>query len=100
MSHRGRRNFSLTTISAGLFATPVNSFGADPVTGYSAAIAAPSHTAPAARRPIPARPIDPPNINPDRSMQRARTVDRLYEEVMRSSGCYLAARNAAITDGC
>jgi hypothetical protein len=100
MSHRGRRNFFLITISTGLFATSVNSFGADPVTGYSTAIAVPSQAAPAARRPIPAHPIDPPYTNLDRSLQRARTADRLYEEVMRTSGCFLAARNAAITGGC
>jgi hypothetical protein len=78
----------------------VSSFGADPVTGYSTAIAVPSQVVPAARRPIPAHPIAPPNTNPDRSMQRVRTADRLYEEVMRSSGCFLAGRNAAITGGC
>jgi hypothetical protein len=100
MSLRGRRNFSLIMITAGLFATPVNSFGADPVSGYSTAIAVPSQAAPAARRAIPAHPIDPPNTNLDRSMQRARTADRLYEEVMHTSGCFLVARNAAITGGC
>ena len=61
MSHQGRRNFFLITISAGLFATSVSSFGADPVTGYSTAIAVSSHAAPAAHRPIPAHPIEPPN---------------------------------------
>ena len=87
MSHRGRRHVTLITISAGLFAGSVSSFGADPGTSYSTAIAVPSHVAPAAHRP---NPIDPPGTNPDRTMQRARTVDRLYEEVMRSSGCSLA----------
>ena len=97
MSHRGRRHVTLIMISAGLFAGSVSSFGADPGTSYSTAIAVPSHVAPAAHRP---NPIDPPGTNPDRTMQRARTVDRLYEEVMRSSGCSLVARYAAIAGGC
>ena len=97
MSHRGRRHVTLITISAGLFAGSVSSFGADPGTSYSTATAVPSHVAPAAHRP---NPIDPPGTNPDRTMQRARTVDRPYEEVMRSSGCSLVARYAAIAGGC
>ena len=96
MSHRGRRNFSLITISAGLFATSVSGFRTDPGTGYSTAIAVPSHSA---RGPIPAHPIDPPGTHPNRSLQRARIVDQLYEEIMRSSGCFLAS-NASITGGC
>jgi len=96
MSHRGRRYFFLTTISAGLFATSVSGFGADPGTGYSTAIAGPSH---AARRVIPAHPVDPTDPNPNPSLQHARIVDQLYEEIMRSSGCALAS-NASIAGGC
>ena len=99
MSRLGR-HFSLITISAGLFATSVSSFGADPVTGYSTAIAVPSHAAPAARRPVPARPTGPPDTNPEHTKKGTRTVNRLYEEVMRSSGCSLTASYAAITGGC
>jgi len=98
MSREGR-HFSLITISAGLFATSVSSFGADPVTGYSTAIAVPSHAAPS-RRPVPAHPIDPPNTNPEHTKQRIQTVDRLYEEVMRSSRCSPTASYAAITGRC
>ena len=97
MSREGR-HFSLITISAGLFATSVSSFGADPVTGYSTAIAVPSYAAPS-RRPVPAHPIDPPDTHPNRSLQRARIVDQLYEEIMRPSGCFLVS-NASITGGC
>ena len=96
MSHRMRRRFVLITISAGLLASPVSGFGADSGTGYSTAIAGPSHSA---RRPIPAHPIDPPDTNPNRSVQHARIVDQLYEEIMRSSGCFLAS-NASIAGGC
>jgi len=96
MSYRGRRYFFLITISAGLFATSVDSFGADPETGHSTAIGVPSR---AARRAVPAHPIDPTDTNPNPSLQRARIVDQLYEEIMRSSGCFLAS-NASITGGC
>ena len=98
MSRVGR-HFSLITISAGLVATSVSSFGADPVTGYSTAIAVPSYAAPS-RRPVPAHPIDPPNTNPKHTKQRIQTVDRLYEEVMRSSRCSPTASYAAITGRC
>ena len=97
MSYRARLHFFLIPISAGLSATSVSGFGADPGTGYSTAIAAPSYSA---RGPIPAHPIDPLDTNPNRSLQRARIVDQLYEEIMRSSGCALAASNASIIGGC
>ena len=100
MRHRGRRYFSLITVSAGFVAASVGSFGADPGPDYSSAIAVPSHAAPAARRPLPAPLIGTPDTNPDRYLQHARMVDRLYEELMRSSGCFLASSNASITDGC
>ena len=57
MSYRARLHFFLIAISAGLFATSVSGFGADPGTGYSTAIGVPSH---AARRAVPAHPIDLP----------------------------------------
>src|SRR5580704_499089 len=88
MSHRGRRNFSLITISAGLFATSVNSFGADPVTGYSTAIAVPSQAAPAVRRPILAHPIDPSQYQPGSPSATRPNRRRLYEDVMRTSGWF------------
>ena len=48
----------------------------------------PSHRkrAPAGGRPTPVYPINLPDAKPDRSMQRTRIVDQLYEELMRSSG--------------
>ena len=87
MSRVGR-HFSLITISAGLVATSVSSFGA-----------VPSHAAPS-RQSVPAHPIDPPNTNPKHTKQRIQTVDRLYEEVMRSSRCSPTASYAAITGRC
>jgi hypothetical protein len=87
-------------LGAGFFAISGSSFGADLGTGYSTAIAVPHQAAPAGRRPIPAHPIDPPDAKPDRSMQRTRIVDQLYEKLMRSSGCSLASNNASIVGGC
>jgi hypothetical protein len=100
MSHRGRRYFALITVSAGFAAGSVGSFGADPRTGYSNAIAVPSHAAPAARQPLPAHPIDPPDTNPELYLQHAWIVDRLYDELMHSSECFLASSNASMKFGC
>jgi hypothetical protein len=76
---------ALAAIGAGFFAISTGTFGADPGTGYSTAIAVPSQTLPASRRPIPARPTVPPDAKPDLSVQRARIVEQLYEEIMRRS---------------
>lgn len=96
----GRR--ALTAVSAGFLAISVNAFGADLGTGYTSAIAVPSHPAPPGRRPIPARPIDPPAAKPDRSVERSRVVDQVYEELMRWTPpvCLSAATKAAMVAGC
>ena len=96
----GRCHAAVIVAGAGFFAISVSSFGADLGSGYATAIAVPPQAAPVGRRPIPAHPIDPPDAKPDRFMQRARIVDRLYEELMRSSGCSLASNNASIVGGC
>ena len=100
----GRYRFASLALSAGVFAISVSisvsSFGADLGTVYSTAIAVPSHAVPADRRPMPARPIDPPDAEPDRSAQRSRIVDELYERLMRLSACSLASNNASIAGGC
>ena len=90
----------LDGVSAGLFAISVSSFGADLGTGYSTAVAVPSYAVTAGRRPMPAHPIDPPDAEPDRSAQRGRIVDELYERLMRLSACSLASNNASIGGGC
>ena len=87
-------------VGAGFFAISASSFGADLGPGYSTAIAVPSHAPSAGRRPMTTHPIDPPAADPDRSMQRTRIVDELYERLMRSSACTLASNNAAIGGGC
>jgi len=51
---------ALAAIVAGLSGISVSAYGADLETGYSRTIAAPPRSAPAGRRSIPARPIDPP----------------------------------------
>ena len=90
---------ALAAIIAGIIAIS-SAYGADLETGYSRAIAAPPRSAPAVRRSIPARPIDPPDAEPKRAVQRAALVDQLYDELMRSSGCLLASSKASIAGGC
>ena len=65
-------------------------------------IAVPPQAAPAGRRPMPARPIVPPDAKPDLSVQRARIVDQLYEEIMRRSSpeCSSARNNASMAGAC
>jgi hypothetical protein len=91
---------ALATVGAGFFAISISTFGADPGTGYTTAIAVPSPAAPAARRPPPAHRIDPPVTTPDRPAQSTRIVDQLYERLMRTSGCSLASNHAAMAGGC
>jgi hypothetical protein len=95
----GRRRFAAMLVGAGFFAISVSSFGADLGTGYSTAIAVPPQAA-TGRRPIPAHPVDPPDSRPNGSTQHGPVVDKLYEELMRSSGCALATNNASIGGGC
>jgi hypothetical protein len=87
-------------IVAGLGITSVRSYGADLETGYSRAVAAPPRSAAAVHRSTPARPIDPPDTEPNRPVQRAVLVDQLYDHLMRSSGCVLASSKASIGGGC
>jgi hypothetical protein len=93
---------ALTAVAAGFLAISISAFGADQETGYTSAIAVPSHLAPPGRRPIPAYPTEPPNAKPDRSVERSRIVDQLYEELMRWTPpvCASAATNASMMAGC
>ena len=96
----GRRRFAAMVVGAGFFAISVSSFGADLGTGYSTAIAVPPQAAPTGRRPLPAHPVDPLDARSDRSIQHGPVVDKLYAELMRSSGCALATNNDSIGGGC
>ena len=75
---------------ARLAAISMSAFGADPAVGYSHTVVASPHFAPTGRRSIPTRPIDPPNREPNRPLQRAALVDQLYDDLMRSSGRVLS----------
>ena len=94
------RRGTLAAIITGLSAISVGAYGADVQTGYSRTVAALPRSAPAVRRSIPARPIDAPEAEPKRAVQRAALVDQLYDELMRSSGCLLASSRASIGGGC
>ena len=87
-------------VGAGLAAISMSAFGADPAVGYSYTVAALPHSAPTGDRSIPTRPIDPPNREPSRLVQRAALVDQLYDDLMRSSGCVLASSKASTGRGC
>ena len=94
------RQCAPATAGVGLAAISMSAFGADPAVGNSHTVAASPHFAPTGRRSIPARPIDPPNREPNRLMQRAALVDQLYDDLMRSSGCILTSSKASIGGGC
>ena len=85
---------------ARLAAISMSAFGADPAVGYSHTVVASPHFAPTGRRSIPTRPIDPPNREPNRPLQRAALVDQLYDDLMRSSGCVVASSKASTGRGC
>ena len=91
---------ALAAIGASFAAISIGAFGADQETGYSNAVFVPSHSAPFSRRPIPARPVSPPDTKPDHSVQHTQIVDQLYEKLMRSSGCSLASNHASMAGGC
>jgi hypothetical protein len=83
----GRCRFAATALGAGFFAISVSSFGADLRTGRSTAIAVSPSAAPASHRPPQADPIDLPKEELELSALRARMIDQLYQELMRSSEC-------------
>jgi hypothetical protein len=82
--------FALTGIGLGLAAVPASTLGADLSTGYRVAMIPRSAPALAERHPL----LEPTSDTPDvqrRSFMDARTVDRLYRELMRSSACALGS---------
>jgi hypothetical protein len=82
---------ALAAIAAGLGVISVGAYGAELETGYPRAVPVPTRSAPAVRRSTPARPIDLPYAEPNRSVQRAVLVDQLYDHLMRSSACSLVS---------
>ena len=91
---------ALAAIAASLGVISAGAYGADLEAGYSRAVSAPPRPAPAVRRSIAARPIDPPDREPNRLVPRVVLVDQLYDQPMRSSGCVLALSKASIGGGC
>jgi hypothetical protein len=85
---------------AGLAAISMGALGADLAPGYSHTVAASPHSAPTGRQSIPARPVDPPNRESNRPVQRTALVDQLYDDLMRSSGCVLTPSKASTKGGC
>jgi len=94
--------FAAAVVGAGVPAISGSAFGADLPASYSAAMAVPSQPAPAGRRPIQPHPINHPEVESDRSAQRARMIDQLYEELMRRTapGCQSGSTYASMGGGC
>jgi hypothetical protein len=94
--------FAWATVGAGFAAISINVMGADLETGYSRTVGAPSYSAPASHRPIPAHPTDPPDIKPGRRVEHTPVVDELYNELMRwtPAGCSSQVKEPSLTGGC
>jgi hypothetical protein len=97
-----QRNFAVVAVGIGFFAISISAFGADLRTRYSAKMAVAAQPASVDRRPIQARQIDPPDLEPDPTARRARVVDQLYEKLMRQTapGCPSATYGPGIADRC
>jgi hypothetical protein len=106
LSSRAKRRIlqgsALVAVAASLFAIPVSTFGADPATASSRAIAEPSQPVRAGHLPIASQPSASPNAKVDRLAGHAPTIDRLYEELMRLTGpaCLSNSTNASMAGGC
>jgi hypothetical protein len=96
------KRYASGIVGAGFLAISMSASGADLGNGYATAIALPSQPTPSGRRSMPSHLIDPPGAKPDRSAERSRIVDQLYEELMRWTppGCSSGASNAAVVGRC
>jgi hypothetical protein len=90
----------LAVIGASFRCISISSFGTDLATRSSRSTTGPSQVAHADHRAIADQSSGPLDPKLDYLAAHARTVDRLYEELMRSSGCLLASKNASIGGGC
>ena len=97
-----RPAFAAAAVGIGLFTASLSALGADLRAGYSKPMAVTSEPAPAGPRPIQAHPVDLPDVQSARSAQRARLVDRLYEQLMRRAvtGCPSGSAYASLGGGC
>ena len=97
-----RHAFAAAAVGIGLFTASLSAVGADLWTGHSTTMAVTPEPAPPRTRPMQAHPIDLPDVQSDRSAQRARLVDRLYEELMRraATGCPSGSAYASTGGGC
>jgi hypothetical protein len=86
---------ALAAVGVSFFTISISTHGADLGTRYSTALAVPSQPASPGR-------AHPRDAMPDRSAQRARMVDQLYEELMRWTppGCLSTATKASGVAGC
>jgi hypothetical protein len=87
---------ALAVIGASFGSISISALGTDLTTGSSRSITGPSQVMHADHRPVSVRPNAPSDTKLDYLALHFRTVDRLYEELMRSSGCLLASKKASI----
>jgi hypothetical protein len=92
---------ALAVIGAGLGAISMNAFGDDLATGSPRSITSPSQGTRAEHRPITALPSAPTDTKLDYRAAHPRTVDQLYEELMRwTPPCAPASTGASIAGRC
>jgi hypothetical protein len=93
---------ALLTVGASLFAIPVSTFGADPATASSRAIAETSQPMRGGHAPLAVQPSASTDAKLDHLAGRAGTIDRLYEQLMRLTvpGCLANSTSASIAGGC
>ena len=92
---------ALAAIGAGLGAISINAFGDDLATGSSRSITGPSQVTRAEHRPITALPSARFDTKLDYLAAHTRTVDQLYEELMRwMAPCPPASTDASMAGRC
>ena len=92
---------ALAAIGAGLGAISINAFGADLATGSSRSTTGPSQVSSAEHRPMTALPSAPSDTKSEYLAAHSRTVDQLYEELMRwTSPCAPASTDASMAGRC
>ena len=96
------RRCALAAIGAGFGAISTGTFGADPTVGSSRSITGPSQVAHSDHRAIADQSSGPFDPKLDYLAARTRTVDRLYEELMRWTppACSSASAAGPRVGGC
>jgi hypothetical protein len=87
-------------VGAGLAAISMSAFGADLATGPIRPIPAQNQVISTGAHPLTSQPSAAPGAKLEDLAVQARTLDQLYDDLMRSSGCMLALSKASTGGGC